>query len=74
MRARGLSVLATLDSIAAKHATVPATVALAWLSAQPNIGGPVASATSTEQLLQLLSSVDLQLDSEDLKRLATTSQ
>ena len=63
---QGLNVLNALDEIAEKHNTVPAAVSLAWLSARPNIGGPVASATSVEQLQQLLSSASLNLDESDL--------
>src|SRR5690606_22122124 len=66
---QGLDILKALDQIAEKHNTVPATVALAWLSAHPNIGGPVASATSVEQLNQILSSTSLNLDKTDLELL-----
>lgn len=71
---QGLKVLQALDQVAEKHGTVPATIALAWLSAQPNIGGPVASATSREQLEQILSSTSLNLDSADLELLDTASK
>lgn len=71
---QGLQLLQTLDEIAAKHQTVPATVALAWLSAQPHIGGPVASATSREQLDQLLAAASLTLDADDLQRLDAASK
>ncbi|EIJ37593.1 MULTISPECIES: aldo/keto reductase [Flavobacteriaceae] len=63
---QGLNILNALDQIAEKHNTVPATVSLAWLSAQPHIGGPIASATSKEQLEQILSSTSLKLDKDDL--------
>src|SRR5690606_26088254 len=42
MNAQGLDILNALDQIAEKHNTVPAAVSLAWLSAMPHIGGPVA--------------------------------
>ncbi|PVH25767.1 aldo/keto reductase [Sphingobacterium corticibacter] len=71
---QGLKVLHALDKVAEKHQTVPATVALAWLSAQPHIGGPIASATSKEQLKEILSSTSLQLDSADLDLLDTASK
>ncbi|WP_332030083.1 aldo/keto reductase, partial [Kaistella sp.] len=60
--------------IAAKHHSVPAAVALGWLSAQPNIGGPIASATSKEQLTEILSSSSLNLDSADMQLLGEVSQ
>lgn len=71
---QGLKVLHALDQLAEKYRTVPATIALAWLSAQKHIGGPVASATSKEQLLQILSSASLNLDSVDLELLDTESK
>lgn len=71
---KGHNILNALDEIAKKHETVPAAVSLAWLSAQPNIGGPVASATSKVQLSEILSSVTLSLDEEDLALLDRVSQ
>ena len=66
---KGLKVLAALDAVAAKHRSKPATVALAWLLAQPHIGAPIASATSKDQLEDLFAAVKLSLDEEDLIRL-----
>lgn len=71
---KGLNILKALDELAEKHNAVPATISLAWLSAQPNIGGPVASATSKEQLAQILSVTELNLDEEDLKLLDEVSK
>lgn len=71
---QGLNILNALDEIAEKHHTVPAAVSLAWLSAQPHIGGPVASATSKTQLTEILSGVELNLDQTDLERLDKVSQ
>lgn len=71
---KGIGVLNALDQIAEKHNTVPATVALSWLSAQPNIGGPIASATSNQQLQQILSAATLNLEESDLKLLNDASQ
>lgn len=70
---KGLGILNALDEISKKHHTVPASVALAWLSAQPNIGGPVASATSKAQLEQILSAVSLKLNADDLELLNKAS-
>jgi len=71
---QGLNILKALDQIAEKHNTVPASVALAWLAAQPHIGGPIASATSVEQLKQILSSTSLQLESSDFELLDSVSK
>lgn len=70
----GLNVLNALDQIAEKHQTAPAAVSLAWLSAQPHIGGPIASATSQGQLTEILSSTTLQLDDADLALLDKVSK
>lgn len=74
MNAKGLAVLDALDKIAAKHDTKQATVALAWLLAQPYVGAPVVSATSKAQLDSLLAAPALNLDTEDLSFLDTASQ
>jgi aryl-alcohol dehydrogenase-like predicted oxidoreductase len=70
---RGFAVLAALDQIAAAHDTAVAAVALAWLAAQPTVIAPVASATSTEQLAELLASVELELSAEELACLSDAS-
>ena len=51
---RGFAVLDALDEIAAEHGTTIAAVALAWLLAQPTVLAPIASATSPEQLAELV--------------------
>lgn len=71
---KGLNILKALDELAEKHNAVPATISLAWLSAQPNIGGPVASATSIEQLNQILASTKINLSQEDLELLDKASK
>lgn len=65
----GMKVLQVLEQVSRKHNSVPAAVSLAWLATQPNIGAPIASATSIKQLDEILSSVTLHLDEEDLKAL-----
>ena len=70
---RGFAVLDVLDEVAAAHDSSDAAVALAWLAAQPTVVAPIASATSTEQLAELLASVELELSSEELARLGAVS-
>jgi aryl-alcohol dehydrogenase-like predicted oxidoreductase len=70
---RGLAVLAALDEIAAAHGVSVAAVALAWLAAQPTVVAPIASATSPEQLADLLQSVSLELGEDELRRLTDAS-
>jgi len=70
---RGFAVLGALQEIAAAHGTAVAAVALAWLLAQPTVLAPIASATSTEQLAELVACVDLQLTPAELERLDAAS-
>ncbi len=70
---QGFKVLEALDGVAAKHTTTQATVALAWLLAQPHIGAPIASATSHTQLETLFAAPKLHLDTDDLEWLDAAS-
>lgn len=69
LNARGLGVVAALDAVAGRHGATPAQVALAWLMARPTITAPIASATSVEQLDELLGSARLRLEPADLSQL-----
>ncbi|HEV7585372.1 MAG TPA: aldo/keto reductase [Solirubrobacteraceae bacterium] len=66
---RGFAVLSALDEVAAEHRTTVAAVALAWLMAQPTVLAPIASATSREQLSELLPATRLELSAAELERL-----
>ncbi len=66
---KGLEVLSALDKVSIKHNATPATVALAWLLAQPNIDAPIASATSKSQLETIFTAPEMKLDEEDLNLL-----
>jgi aryl-alcohol dehydrogenase-like predicted oxidoreductase len=70
---RGFAVLDALEEVAAAQRTTVAAVALAWLLAQPTVVAPIASATSPEQLAQLLPATELQLSDEQLERLDAAS-
>lgn len=71
--ARGWAVLAALDDVAAEAGATQAQVALAWLAAQPGVTAPIASATSLEQLEELLGAMELELDSGQIERLNAAS-
>lgn len=70
---RGPRVLAALDEVAAAHEAEVATVALAWLAAQPTVASPLASARTVEQLPALLAVADLKLTEAELARLTEAS-
>src|SRR5277367_2552770 len=56
---RGFRILAALDEVAAKLNSTPGNVAVAWLIARPSITAPIASATSVEQLKDLVDAANL---------------
>ncbi|MFE7612059.1 MULTISPECIES: aldo/keto reductase [Streptomyces] len=70
---RGRKVLTALDSVAAAHNAELATVALAWLGAQPTVTAPIASARTTAQLPALLAVSDLTLTAPELTLLNEAS-
>jgi aryl-alcohol dehydrogenase-like predicted oxidoreductase len=71
--ARGERVLAALDAVAGDRAAPVPAVALAWLSAQPGVVSPIASARSVSQLEELLPAVGLKLTDEELATLSEAS-
>ena len=71
---KGKAVLSALDKVSEKHQSQPATVALAWLLANPQITAPIVSATSENQLQTIFDAPKLILDSEDLELLTNASQ
>jgi aryl-alcohol dehydrogenase-like predicted oxidoreductase len=70
---RGLRILSALDRVAEECHTSQATVALAWLMAQPTICAPIASATNSEQLQQMLAALHLELPADALLYLSQES-
>ncbi|GHC28734.1 MULTISPECIES: aldo/keto reductase [Streptomyces rochei group] len=70
---RGRRVLAALDEIAGAHDAPVATVALAWLAAQPTVAAPIASARTVEQLPALLGVAELTLSEDEVRRLTQAS-
>ncbi len=59
---RGFRILHALDEVARRYQSAPAAVALAWLMARPGITAPIASATSVDQLNELMKSMEIELD------------
>jgi aryl-alcohol dehydrogenase-like predicted oxidoreductase len=70
---RGFAVLEALDEVAEAHGSSVAAVALAWLLAQPTVLAPIASATSPEQLRELLECAELELSAAEFERLTVAS-
>lgn len=66
---RGDALLETLEMVAAEVGARPAQVAVAWVAGQPTIAAVLASATTVEQVTELLGAMDLHLDADRLQRL-----
>lgn len=70
---RGLRIVQALDDVAVDLRGTPAQVALAWLMAQPTVAAPIASATTVEQLHELLAAARLSVGAAQLKQLDDAS-
>jgi aryl-alcohol dehydrogenase-like predicted oxidoreductase len=69
MNARGFAVLDVLERVAKAHGATDTQVALAWQIARPSITAPIASATSPDQVRELMGAIDLQLSQEEIAAL-----
>jgi aryl-alcohol dehydrogenase-like predicted oxidoreductase len=70
---RGFRILAALDEVATNLDSTPGKVAIAWLIARPSVTAPIASATSVEQLKELVEAANLQLDPPSIQTLNEAS-
>jgi aryl-alcohol dehydrogenase-like predicted oxidoreductase len=70
---RGYRILEALDAVAGELGATPAQVAIAWLMARPTIAAPIASATSLDQLEDLLRATQLTLPPEMIAKLDAAS-
>jgi aryl-alcohol dehydrogenase-like predicted oxidoreductase len=73
MNDRGRAILAALDRVSTRLGSTPARVALAWLMTRPAVTAPIASATSLEQLSDLVAATKLELDPQDVAALDAAS-
>lgn len=71
---RGIRILDALDDVAREVSATPAQVSLAWLASRPAVTAPIASATSIEQLRELIAGVTLKLPADALRRLDEASR
>jgi aryl-alcohol dehydrogenase-like predicted oxidoreductase len=70
---RGMRILRALDDVAGRYQSTPARVALAWVMARPSITSAIASASTVEQLQDLIASTKLQLDQAAIEALNQAS-
>jgi aryl-alcohol dehydrogenase-like predicted oxidoreductase len=73
MNEQGFAILAEVERVAKEHGATPAQVALAWVLARPSVTAPIASATSVDQVRELLGAVSLHLNKADLAALEKVS-
>jgi aryl-alcohol dehydrogenase-like predicted oxidoreductase len=66
---KGERILQALDAVSKHRHTSPAAVSIAWIAAQPGVGGAIASATSVEQLKALTDGARLVLSADELAEL-----
>jgi len=71
---RGLAVLGALDAVAGTLGATPGQVALAWQIARPGITAPIASATSSAQLDELVGAARLVIDKPSIALIDRVSQ
>lgn len=70
---RGFKLLKALDEVAERLKTTQGRVALAWLMARPVVTAPIASATTVEQLRDLVEATRLELDDRAINALDEAS-
>jgi len=68
-----MTTIHVMDAIAAETGATLAQIALAWLAAQPGVTAPIASATSIEQLDDIMGTIDLDLTEHQLDRLTSAT-
>ncbi len=70
---QNFDVVDALKAVAGRNDALPAQVALAWMLAQPAMTAPIIGANSVAQLQELLGTVDLTLNSDDLDQISQAS-
>jgi aryl-alcohol dehydrogenase-like predicted oxidoreductase len=70
---KGLAVLKALDDAAKKHKSNPTQVALAWLMQRKSITAPIVSATSLQQLKDLVAAPNVELDAQSVAEIDKAS-
>lgn len=70
---RGRAILKALDAVAEAQKATPAQIALAWLMARDSITAPIASASSVEQLQEILQAARLTLTPAQIQALDQAS-
>ena len=70
---RGLRILGALDAVAKQTGAKPAQIALAWLNTRAAVAAPIASATSTAQLDEIMAGARMKLGTAQIAALDAAS-
>jgi aryl-alcohol dehydrogenase-like predicted oxidoreductase len=70
---RGRRILAALDFVAAETGATLAQISLAWLMSRASLTAPIASATSAQQLKELLGALTVTLSPAQIASLTAAS-
>jgi aryl-alcohol dehydrogenase-like predicted oxidoreductase len=70
---RGRRVVRAVEAVAQRLDVPTATVAIAWVVGRPSVTAAIASATTVEQLKQLMAGAELELDATSRKELDAAS-
>lgn len=71
---RGMKILAALDLASSRTGAPAARIAIAWVMAQPGVTSPIASASTVEQLHEIVRASQLSLDAQTLALLDAASE
>lgn len=70
---RGYRIIDALNELAISYGKTPAAIALAWLKQRASVLAPIASATSVQQLQEIIASATITLDDASMKTLNQAS-
>jgi aryl-alcohol dehydrogenase-like predicted oxidoreductase len=71
---RGMKILNALDQISKSENASITSVSLAWLMSRPIVTSPIVSATSVEQMKDLISATKLKLKEDSISLLSSASE
>jgi aryl-alcohol dehydrogenase-like predicted oxidoreductase len=70
---RGFRILTALDEISSAYQTSLTTISLAWLLTRPGLAAPIASATTKEQLEEIMQAATITLGQDTIAKLDEAS-
>lgn len=71
---RGFKILQALDELSEELRATPAQLSLAWILHRPSVTAPIVSATSVEQLKDIVKSAQISLNTQQIAKLNSASE